>query len=318
MIAGQKIKREILRIVRQIRNLKVLSKKNKECVRVISKSRTHRPRSEIILPQRARGSVLMVCAFKGRHNILEKIINETLVLNKKKQKIMWFLVGTTKEDYQFIQNQATTKVVGGFITHNRPLGAKWQAAIFYATKKLRFDLAGIVGSDDFISNQLVRSVLSLRKKDLYLKRAHNIPVPAMYGVSEWLMVCSNEQKKSMQVLRCCYNRKMARQPLGAGRFYTREFISHCNSNLFDENKDRGLDCFGWEQLKRNEENARFLCLKDGIICSLKGNWESINSSQLILAAPSIIKKDITYMGKRVILKNFSQKSAAFLLSRQMP
>jgi len=261
--------------------------------------------------------LVLCCAFTGRHRIIEKIIEESLQ-NRDTCNVRWMLAGSTPEDYAFIRTMSrTTESVAGFVVENRPLGRKWQTCVNFATRYYNADLFGITGSDDLVSQRLVEFIIKRHKNNK--KQAINPAfLPGMYGTLEWL-VCNNSKTDSLspQVIKCSYAYKTAFEPLGAGRFYTQEFLKECNGLIFESNLEKLLDDRGYLEVRDRGKPLEYYTMEDGPLVSVKGDWAQLNSVAKFVTAETLDLEEYSFKGYQLLEQSLSQASLNFLFKQSI-
>ncbi len=228
--------------------------------------------------------LVLCCAFLGRHQILRQIIIESFS-SQNGDNIRWMLVGSSDEDFNFILSMAKlTGRVAGFLSNNSPLGKKWKTCLVHAGLYYNSDLYGITGSDDFLSSSLIDSLLSNYRSNVNNVSSKDI-IPSLYAVKEWFVIIYKQNTSLMpRALLCEYNPKYAVQPLGAGRFYTQDFMKEVNFNIFDGDKERQLDDRGYNEIVDRKKITSYLPIEDGPLVSVKGNWAQLSTINDFLAS----------------------------------
>jgi hypothetical protein len=252
--------------------------------------------------------LVLCCAFLGRHDILRAIVEESLSSDEGKH-VGWMLAGSTKEDYQLIQSLADKHPrIAGFTVPNDPLGQKWQACVYHALQHFEAPLYGITGSDDVVSRKLIDHIIErdLRNKEAALNRHL---VPSMYGTMEWL-IC---QTPGPQITRCCYSIRKLFQPLGAGRFYTQEFLKACGGKIFESAKSRHLDDRGFIEATRRGAIFEYYTVEDGAIISVKGGWKQLNGVAKIIDSNQVEMEEFTFFGQDLVRGMVSEETFNLLI-----
>lgn len=256
--------------------------------------------------------LVLCCAFTGRHRIIEKIVRESLSANYGAD-VRWMLAGSSTEDLALIETLSrTTGRVAGFIVENRPLGRKWQTCLHFATKYFRAELYGITGSDDFVSSRLIDHIVNRHESNSKLGEG-SAYLPAMYGTLEWLVCNTNPNSNhAPQIFKCSYEYRTAFEPLGAGRFYTREFLEECGGLIFDSDKERLLDDRGYFELRDRGYPLEYYTLEEGPLISVKGNWSQMNAIELFVDAPTLNVEEYSYRGYALLANSLSMSSQRYL------
>lgn len=178
-------------------------------------------------------SLVICCAFTGRYEILAQSISESFHSGYADQT-RWVLCGSNKEDKLFIEEMQRKheQRVSGIIWKNNPLGEKWQAALSFAKEFYSGELFAITGSDDMMSSKLLNTII---EKYFLDKSVASNSIPAMYATDQWFLVCLNESDSySPGLIKCQIKSDGFFIPLGAGRFYTKEFLELVHYKIFDE------------------------------------------------------------------------------------
>ena len=256
--------------------------------------------------------LVLCCAFTGRHRIIEKIVNESLMCHEARH-VRWMLVGSTPEDDAFIKTlSCQTGQVAGFVMDNNPLGRKWQTCMNYATRYYESDLYGITGSDDFVSSRLVDFIIRRHQDNMEKGKASSF-VPAMYGTLEWLVCNTNTQDSLVPlIIKCSYAYETAFEPLGAGRFYTRAFMEECKGLIFESDLERLLDDRGFFEVRDRGKPLEYYSLEDGPIVSVKGDWAQMNSVADFITAPTLTLDEYSFSGHALLRRSLSDASFKFL------
>ncbi|RWU03557.1 hypothetical protein DWB63_10740 [Pseudodesulfovibrio sp. S3] len=246
----------------------------------------------LLKPVRTRCELVICCAFKGRHDILERVIHESLA-GRSGQGVRWMLAGSTEEDVQFIKMVAArTNKVAGFVCDNAPLGRKWQTCVEYAYHYYDAKLYAITGSDDILSGKLLEYVLGKYASNMALLSEF---APDLYCANEWI-VYSAAGRYDPMLLRCAYKYETAFQPLGAGRFYSRRCLDKLDAHLFDSSRVRGLDTYGFAALKAMGGRIEYYAVEDGPIVSVKGAWEQLNSLDAFFKVETLSLNEFSFKG----------------------
>ncbi len=256
--------------------------------------------------------LVLCCAFTGRHQILEKIIHESL-LSDEGPHVRWMIVGSTEEDYEFIKTLSrTTSQVSGFVVENNPLGRKWQTCMHHATRYYDADLYGITGSDDIVSTRLINFIIRRHRENISTDKASAFS-PAMYGTLEWL-VCHNNVQNGLvpQIIKCSYDYETAFEPLGAGRFYSKAFLEKCNGLIFESDLERLLDDRGFFEVRDRGETLEYFSVEDGPLISVKGNWAQMNSINDFVSATTLTLEEFSFRGYALMGESLSDDTMRYL------
>lgn len=249
--------------------------------------------------------VVICCAFSGRYSILRTAILESFGGNKPAD-VMWVLVGTTPEDMLFIESMAiTTGRIHGFQHENQPLGAKWQAGVDYAMEKIEFELLSIVGSDDIASHALIRHALYQHQNAVTYGQGElqefRPQKTGLFYVDSWIVVSASKYSNvTPTIVSCRQKRGDYFIPLGAGRFYSAEFLKSVSGNIFDTSLSRLLDDKGYHQINESEFGSLCIALEEYPLISVKGEWAMLNSTKDIFLAENIATKEYTFAASRIL------------------
>lgn len=257
-------------------------------------------------------ALVLCCAFTGRREVLERIVAETLTA-REAAGLRWMLVGSTADDLELIQKLAARDArIAGCIIENKPLGRKWQSCVHFATRHFDAELYAIVGSDDFLSSTLLDHIITRHRHNLRQSAGAAI-LPAMYGTLEWL-VCNINDASSFapQIMRCSYGYDTAFQPLGAGRFYTKDFLGKRGGLIFESNKERLLDDRGFFDVQDNGFAIEYYRLEDGPLVSVKGNWEQLNKIDAFLSAQTLKLQEFSFEGRDLIRRTMNAETLSFM------
>jgi len=252
---------------------------------------------------RVKYDIVICVAFLQRHDILRLVIDN---LQDAPLSLAWVLVGSSKEDLAFLKSLGRVHDnVFGLQCQNNPLGKKWRFAVHAAEQLCRFDLMGITGSDDVLASKLVENVHRQYTRDREFKKTNLGGAPALYAVQHWHMLDLNRQSAHFgAVFRIAYRDETAWMPIGAGRFYTEDFIREFSDDIFDENKERLLDDDGFHKIVEQGEPIAMVEDADYTFLSIKHGEDELNAFEVILTANTIHAVDCS-LSKSRILENFS-------------
>ncbi len=228
-------------------------------------------------------ALAIVCAFRGRHSVLELVIDEALAAQNS-AGVRWVLCGSTRADWEFIQRQHQKDPrITGVIAENQPLGRKWQTALHTAHRLYGARRIAITGSDDVLTGGLI---------DHAVDRGASGPgeTPLM-GCFEWLMYARNPLP---QFYHCRYDTLRMSQPLGAGRFYDGSFVDARGGILFDSSRRTGLDDRGFSEVTSLGYGTELLLPQDHAVISVKGAWQQLNPADKVLSANGLIVTESSF------------------------
>ncbi len=262
--------------------------------------------------------VVICCAFTGRYSILKTAILESFG-GDNPTDVMWVLVGTTAEDMQFIEAMTiTTGRVHGIWHENQPLGKKWQTSVDYAVENIDFELLAIAGSDDIISNVLIKHALDQHGKvttaENYETGEIEIQKIGMYYINNWLVASTSKYSNITPTIVSCTQLKSDYFiPLGAGRFYTGEFLQAVSGDIFDVELSRLLDDKGYHKLSEAGFAGLCIALEPYPLISVKGEWAMLNSTKdIFLATRAINTVEYTFEAASVLKTALSEPTYNYL------
>jgi len=150
---------------------------------------------------------------------------------KMKHLPVEFMYGYTNiSDGEFLQDMLDSGVT--YRVANQPLFNKFQVGIDLL-KQLTFDVAIMLGSDDYIDEKFLDYVCKQAEKydfigfkDIYFEQGEKTYYWSGY---------TNHREG---------------EPSGAGKTYTREGLEQLNWNLYNNSINRGLDGSSWQRVKR--------------------------------------------------------------------
>lgn len=269
-----------------------------------------------ISPDAGTVDLVFCCAFHGRHDLLRQVVAETLSPAMPDVSVAWMLTGSSREDFEFIaQLSSEYGSVAGFCTENNPLGRKWQTCVKLASVYYNASLYGITGSDDIVSSGLIRHIVARHRRNLAATAGGGF-MPAMYGTLEWLVAeVSSELEGRPQIYRCYYKYGHAMMPLGAGRFYTRDFIDRTGGILFESDRDRLLDDRGYYEVRNRGLPIEYYTVADGPVFSLKGPWQQLNPLEAFFKAGTLGIEEYSFAGYRVLRAALTRETFSRLYER---
>lgn len=224
-----------------------------------------------------------VIAFQGRHAVLEIVVRELLKVNERWDRRLGVVLAASDEaDINFAARlRDELGDIGIVMTPNNPLGRKWQRAVDCA-RVADPDFLFITGSDDVLSASFVI-------KNVQLMERQELGTIAMAAPRTWLLLdttaCSNEQDAVFWQI--SYKNSHHLMPLGAGRIYSKAFLDKVDGQIFDCALDRLLDDQGYNLVLAHSGVIYTTTLDDGFVLSVKGAWNSMNPTNVILEADSI-------------------------------
>lgn len=234
--------------------------------------------------------VACVIAFKDRHKMVEENI-KALLMQSIKPKII--LVASSNSDVKFCEKMQK-KYTGIFfgIHPNNPIGGKWEYGVQLA-RLINPNSVLILGSDDILSLNYIEDAYKKIKEG----KGSSENGLDLVGSISWMIY--NIDKKLYDL---SYNKKVVPILLGGGRLYSKYFLDNCNWNLFEKNKNKHLDSYGYDKVKDFSGKIGLVSSSEFIL-SIKGPWEVINSAERILAAKHrIFSKNITSKKKIILSK----------------
>lgn len=256
--------------------------------------------------------LVICCAFTERHKILASAILESFQ-SKYKNSIHWVLCGTTKEDKLFIENMVkTTGRVSGFICPNHPLGQKWQHCVSFANQHYHAQLYSIIGSDDLMSSKLIDYILHTHRINQGRRR-----IPALYATPDWLVLVNDLSNfAAPQIFRCTIRPSEHFQPIGAGRFYTYNFLQQVGFEIFDVKLSRLLDDLGYFKVKKAGHLIKLYTVEDAPLISVKGSWSQLNTVRDFFSAKTLELNEFSFKGYEIIKGACSETTADYLFKQK--
>ncbi|MGE0625218.1 MAG: hypothetical protein AB7O54_21620 [Pseudomonadales bacterium] len=265
------------------------------------------------LPENLRFELICVTAFQGRRDILKLVVREALKANNSRAHIGFVLSCTTNEDFRFAQDLREEYLHVGIVkTKNRPLGEKWQRAVDCAAHADPSYLL-ITGSDDVVSAGYIR-------ENLRLMRDQSLGGICLLGPRNWYMVeiSSDTGADGPLVWRISYKSTHHPMPLGAGRIYSGDSLRHWKWQIFDESRERLLDDFGFDLVRKEGGAVYSPTLDDGFVLSVKGHWSSLNPATKILSADSVVAVEVNGSEKEFLIRELGETWDAILNDVRVP
>lgn len=145
-----------------------------------------------------------------------------------------------------------------FMHSNSPLGAKWQYGVQQCCN-LKAEYVIILGSDDILGSKYLESCIKLAAK------GHDF-----IGCKQWFV------HHNGKAFLCNYQ---ITQPLGGGRFYSKELLDKMEWKLFQQGSNRHLDDYAMLGINKNSVSPYVSTdvIGDGLeIHAIKGNWVTMN------------------------------------------
>lgn len=233
-------------------------------------------------PNDARVIVLIVTS--GRHHLI--LPNLDHMISSSEPHELGFLVLGETDDSLFLQHLAQKyegRVMGAYGEfRGTRLGLKWQTGVETIRQRIASaEFVGILGSDDFLSPAAVRALLGLRSPSF---------IPGLVSFDSWHVASLSQGM--MDFGTWGYEFRNNFQPLGAGRFYSRDFLEQNDWKLFDPNLDSLLDDFGYERFRASPyPEVRLNSDSEIFVLLWKGPWEMKNSYDDFLASPGLVRLD---------------------------
>jgi hypothetical protein len=221
------------------------------------------------------------------------------------------LAGSSDEDRGFMERLAgETGRVSGLVCDNAPLGRKWQTCVRAAHRLYNADLYAITGSDDILSHRLIEHVVRSREADLAKPAGVG---PDFYCVTGWL-VHGEAPGFDPMLLKCSYRWEKAFQPLGAGRFYSRQFLDRVSGLVFDSGRARGLDGRGYGLVRELGGLVAYCTVEDGPVVSIKGEWEQLNRLETFFRVDTLLIEECSFEGYRLLRASLHPETFARLFA----
>ena len=186
------------------------------------------------------------------------------------------LVYSLDDDYNFITEYDN---VHYHYSPNSPLGSKWLSGVLYSRLYSPKTIM-ILGSDDMVSkNYLIYGYNKIVKENYYL----------VYS-DKWYTYDSNNKKLFISKY------KQTKRPryggIGAGRFWSTEFLDLYRGRIFDPLLNKSLDTFGpllfyYQKSLDTQYEIKILASKECGILLYKGKHKCFNSLNVILKSQQI-------------------------------
>ena len=109
------------------------------------------------------------------------------------------------------------------------------------------------------------------------------------------------------IIKCSYKGKTALEPLGAGRFFSAEFLELANYTLFDESLNRLLDDFGYEEILRLGAGVEYYGIDEGVVFMVKGDWEQMNDWHAVTTADTVSSTEYSFKGYEILRRMLSKE-----------
>lgn len=257
--------------------------------------------------------MVICCAFQGRHDVLEEIIHESLS-GQTAHTIYWVLTGSTDADRAFITRMAEESdgYVCGFVTHNKPLGQKWQSCVRGAWQAFDATLTAITGSDDVLSAHMLNALIERENRNLQ----HGVDpqfLPAIYATNEWLVIDIDPSSQlGGGIYHCGYKAGAQNQPIGAGRFYPRRMMEEVSGFLFDSRASRLLDDRGYFEVVSRGHHVDLYGAETGLLVSIKGSWAQMNHTSKLQTATSVTFRDDSFRASALLREQLSTRLQRYL------
>lgn len=250
-------------------------------------------------------SIVVCCAFLGRHDLLRLVIEETQHTSLGTD-VYVCLVGSNSADFEFLKAM-TSKYpnVVAYIVKNNPVGAKWQSTVNTAVEIFNYELLGITGSDDILSKNLLDNISSRHSENLR-NNCDGSLTPGLYATMEWLIYAVGEKQEYLpQIIKCNYKLESAIEPIGGGRFYSRQFLDSINNQIFDCSIDRLLDDKGFEEISLTGSGVEYYDLQTGFVLNVKGDTQQMNPMAAIVNSSTVESSEFSFRGYNLITSYLS-------------
>lgn len=169
--------------------------------------------------------VIVLTAMHGRHETVAKCYN------KMKHLPITFIYGyTLPSDGEFLDDLLDEGAT--YKAPNTPLWQKFQLGVGLA-KKLKFDIAIMLGSDDYIDEKFLDFVCEQTEHYDFI------------GFNDIYF-----EEKDKRYYWSGYTNNRQGEPCGAGKVYTRKALEMLDWNLYARSIDRGLDHHAYKRVKR--------------------------------------------------------------------
>ena len=249
--------------------------------------------------------VAIVCAFTGREETMRISIRESY---RSQCNIAWFLMGSSDADKDIIERLSVDyKNIYGAICKNRPLGAKWQAAVDFA-RLLTYHPKSlcVLGSDDIIAAEGYNFVVrQIKLSQELVAIEHFTEPPVLYATADWNVLDADGSSRLYGSLFTCKYKsdKLPCQPIGSGRFYCALYLDDIDYFLFDGKLGRNLDNWGFEGAVLAERDFVSLSGDELPILSVKTGTE-MNSFYNIVDADHIEAVELVFEQKDAYFQKF--------------
>jgi len=279
----------------------------KNVLRRNSGSRTDSQVNEVAPIRGGDFSIVLCCAFQDRHVCIRLLAEEIIATS---DRIGLILCGSTEDDARLIEHLSSkSPQIGGVTCENTPLGRKWQTCVDVARRTSHAEAYGIIGSDDIPSAKLLRLIEGRVKEPMGNQRQAGLHAPMEWMA--WDVGGQSETAPGLYKLNYCLDSQS--QPLGAGRFYSRDALDECDWLLFDVKKSRNLDDMGFAQILHQGSSVQFYSVSEGPLVSLKGDWAQLNSLSMIFEATTVDAQEFSFAGANLIRESFASEAMQRLL-----
>lgn len=202
--------------------------------------------------------IICVMAAHGRSGITTETIK---ILQKQTWPIDILMVGDSN-----IERGIANKTGCMYIQRpNKPLGNKWQEAVYYA-KTLDPDALMICGSDSWLSYKWCEIALPFVLYDNQ----------DLVGINMF-HACKVYPNEKVRIIRRAYKDRRKNIPMGSGRIFSKKILDKANWHIFPKNKNRAMDINSYRKVKELKGNIKIIESEDMKILTIKSTWESINS-----------------------------------------
>lgn len=176
---------------------------------------------------------ITIGAMQGRQDTVKYCIDRMPFIDN-------YLVYSTEEDREFLVKNAKALAK----VENLPLSTKWSTAISML-RNIDFDFVIVLGSDDYISESLVKFV------------SDNISDYDMIGFTD-IYFQQNDEFFYWGGYTC----SRIGEPIGAGRCYTKNFLDSINYEMYLSDANTGLDKMVYDEVVKFNPRIKIASIKE--------------------------------------------------------
>lgn len=230
--------------------------------------------------EKCRYRIGVVSAMWGRLELTDKVFAHIAAMRKAVAPFMELLPAVAGSEGERSRAVAEKNGFAYIEVENRPLGAKWNAALSLLRER---DVDGVVilGSDDFLNERFFH----------VLKRVLDKGCP-LAGLDTFF-VLEGQSGRLMEWLG--YLPPREGESIGAGRFLHRELLDRQNWHLWEDGLNEGLDASMWRLLRKSAAQSgtpfspvTVNCRAEGIVLTdVKGSTQITGLETLALSSGRI-------------------------------